>query len=198
MGNQPSSSASSSKRRSSSRPETTAERVKKVVGEVQEEIKRSVKKLDDDHPAAQLIDTVCGTSFFDDDASRGYRSGGRSSSFTAKTTTVRMDPERFRKMILTMIVPGAAVLIKVSNLSRILVSPITILINVTNPEVDERFPIVLIQKMRVVWILLQVAVLPCKSSHWRLALPSAVISPRQELVARLNTTKDSLSRAMLC
>lgn len=81
MGNQPSSSASSSKRRSSSRPETTAERVKKVVGEVQEEIKRSVKKLDDDHPAAQLIDTVCGTSFFDDDASRGYRSGGRSSSF---------------------------------------------------------------------------------------------------------------------
>eukprot|EP00934_Nitzschia_sp_Nitz4_P002055 Nitzschia sp. Nitz4//scaffold95_size97785//40770//43490//NITZ4_004665-RA/size97785-augustus-gene-0.98-mRNA-1//1//CDS//3329560466//2055//frame0 len=82
MGNQPSTPSSSGKRRSSrSGPETTAERVKKVVDEVHEEIKRSVKRLDDDHPAAALIDSMCGTGYFDDDASRGYRRG-RAASYS--------------------------------------------------------------------------------------------------------------------
>ena len=47
-----------------------AERVKKVMGEVQEEIKRTVKKLDDDHPAAQFFDSVCGGGYFDDERSQ--------------------------------------------------------------------------------------------------------------------------------
>lgn len=70
MGNQP-----SSRRKSRSTQESAAERVKKVVGDVQEEFRRSVKKLDDDHPAAQLIDSVCGGVLFDDEASSRYRGG---------------------------------------------------------------------------------------------------------------------------
>jgi hypothetical protein len=76
MGNQPSStnalsSSSSSKgtgSRTSKVPQRGAEaveRVKQVVGEVQEEIKKSVKKLDDDHPAAQFLDSVCGGGYFE-------------------------------------------------------------------------------------------------------------------------------------
>jgi hypothetical protein len=59
MGNTPSSSSSKSRRGRLS-PETAAERAKKVVVDIQEEFKKSVKKLDDDHPAAQLIDSICG------------------------------------------------------------------------------------------------------------------------------------------
>ena len=76
MGNQPSSS--SSKRRGSRKPQTAAEqaaeRAKRVVGDLQEGIKNSVKKLDDDHPAAQLLDHVCGTYYHDDDKYRNSRS----------------------------------------------------------------------------------------------------------------------------
>lgn len=76
MGNQP--STTSSKRRSSRKPQTTAEqaaeRAKRVVGDLQEGIKNSVKKLDDDHPAAQLLDHVCGTYYHDDDKYRNSRS----------------------------------------------------------------------------------------------------------------------------
>ena len=71
MGNTPSSSSSKSRRRRP--PESAAERAKKVVGELQEELKKSVKKLDEDHPAAQLIDSVCG-GYFDDDRYRHSRS----------------------------------------------------------------------------------------------------------------------------
>jgi hypothetical protein len=76
MGNQPSST--SSKRRGSRKPQTTAEqaaeRAKRVVGDLQEGLKNSVKKLDDDHPAAQLLDHVCGTYYHDDDKYRNSRS----------------------------------------------------------------------------------------------------------------------------
>mmetsp|Transcript_14157 Transcript_14157/g.34082 ORF Transcript_14157/g.34082 Transcript_14157/m.34082 type:complete len:908 (+) Transcript_14157:498-3221(+) len=67
MGNQTSSSSSSSKSRRNSRAaaEDAAERAKRVVGDIQEGFKASVKKLDDDHPAAQIIDSMCGT-YFDD------------------------------------------------------------------------------------------------------------------------------------
>ena len=86
MGNQPSSTSSSSKRRSSSRkPQTTAEqaaeRAKRVVGDLQEGIKNSVKKLDDDHPAAQLLDHVCG-SYYHDDGSSKYRSSRATSYYS--------------------------------------------------------------------------------------------------------------------
>jgi hypothetical protein len=43
------------------------------VGDLQEELKKSVKKLDDDHPAAQLIDSVCG-GYFDGGEYRHSRS----------------------------------------------------------------------------------------------------------------------------
>eukprot|EP00538_Stauroneis_constricta_P012599 CAMPEP_0119549234 /NCGR_PEP_ID=MMETSP1352-20130426/2981_1 /TAXON_ID=265584 /ORGANISM="Stauroneis constricta, Strain CCMP1120" /LENGTH=1195 /DNA_ID=CAMNT_0007594737 /DNA_START=594 /DNA_END=4181 /DNA_ORIENTATION=- len=72
MGNTTSTS-SSSRGRKGKAPETAAERAKKVVGDIQEEFKKSVKKLDDDHPAAQLIDSVCG-GYFDDDKYRQSRS----------------------------------------------------------------------------------------------------------------------------
>lgn len=75
MGNQP----SSSKRKG--RGETAAEKVKQVVGDAAKEIQRSVRKLDDDHPAAQFIDSVCGGGYYDDEASGRYRHHGRSSSF---------------------------------------------------------------------------------------------------------------------
>jgi hypothetical protein len=74
MGTTTSKPSSPDRRSSSSRgrrhsPETTADRARKVVGDLQEEFKNSVKKLDDDHPAAQLIDSVCGSygGYFDDD-----------------------------------------------------------------------------------------------------------------------------------
>jgi hypothetical protein len=81
MGNQPSSSSSSSKRRSgsgrsggtTSQTEQVAARAKRVVGDLHEGIKNSVKKLDDDHPAAQIIDHVCG-AYFDDEKYRHSRS----------------------------------------------------------------------------------------------------------------------------
>jgi hypothetical protein len=67
MGNQPSTTSSSSRsRRNRSAPETATERAKKVIGDLNEELKKSVKKLDEDHPAAQLIDNMCG-GYFDDD-----------------------------------------------------------------------------------------------------------------------------------
>mmetsp|Transcript_43831 Transcript_43831/g.49527 ORF Transcript_43831/g.49527 Transcript_43831/m.49527 type:complete len:1006 (+) Transcript_43831:244-3261(+) len=76
MGNQV--STSSSKKRSSRKPQTTAEqaaeRAKRVVGDLQEGIKNSVKRLDDDHPAAQLLDHVCGAYYHDDDKYRNSRS----------------------------------------------------------------------------------------------------------------------------
>ena len=55
------------------------ERVKKVVGDVQEEIKKSVKKFDEDHPAAQFLDTVCGGAgaYFDDTTSQNSVGAGR-------------------------------------------------------------------------------------------------------------------------
>ncbi len=75
MGNQPS---SSSRRRGSRKSQTTAEqaaeRAKRVVGDLQEGIKNSVKRLDDDHPAAQLLDHVCGTYYHEDDKYRNSRS----------------------------------------------------------------------------------------------------------------------------
>jgi hypothetical protein len=61
MGNQ--TSSTSSRKRS---PETATERARKAIGELNEELKKSVKTLDDDHPAAQLIDHVCG-GYFDED-----------------------------------------------------------------------------------------------------------------------------------
>jgi hypothetical protein len=64
-----SSSNNNNNRRHNKSPETTADRARKVVGDLQEEFKNSVKKLDDDHPAAQLIDSVCGGGYggyFDD------------------------------------------------------------------------------------------------------------------------------------
>ena len=67
MGNQQS---LSSKRRGSGKPQSTAEQAaetaKKVVGDLQEGIKKSMKNLDDDHPAAQLLDHVCGAHYHDD------------------------------------------------------------------------------------------------------------------------------------
>ena len=79
MGNQTSSSSSSPSktRRSSSsggrkaeQPQTAAdiaaERAKRVVGDLHEGIKNSVKKLDDDHPAAQFLDSMCGAFNFDE------------------------------------------------------------------------------------------------------------------------------------
>mmetsp|Transcript_9044 Transcript_9044/g.26814 ORF Transcript_9044/g.26814 Transcript_9044/m.26814 type:complete len:960 (-) Transcript_9044:126-3005(-) len=76
MGNQ--ASSPSSKQRGSRKPQTAAEqaaeRAKRVVGDLQEGIKNSVKKLDDDHPAAQLLDHVCGTYYHDDDKYRNSRS----------------------------------------------------------------------------------------------------------------------------
>jgi hypothetical protein len=72
MGNTPPSSSSSRRRRTSGAAQA-AERAKKVVGDIQEELKKSVKKLDDDHPAAQLIDSVCG-GYFDGGEYRHSRS----------------------------------------------------------------------------------------------------------------------------
>ena len=66
MGNTP---PSSSSRRRKSSSANAAERAKKVVGEIGEELKKSVKKLDEDHPAAQLIDQVCG-GYFDEEKYR--------------------------------------------------------------------------------------------------------------------------------
>mmetsp|Transcript_12152 Transcript_12152/g.28836 ORF Transcript_12152/g.28836 Transcript_12152/m.28836 type:complete len:979 (+) Transcript_12152:393-3329(+) len=69
---------SSTKGRGSRKPQTTAEqaaeRAKRVVGDLQEGLKNSVKRLDDDHPAAQLLDHVCGTYYHDDDKYRNSRS----------------------------------------------------------------------------------------------------------------------------
>ena len=66
MGNQPS---SRSNRRSSRSSRSGAERAKKVIHDLNDEFKRSLKdldaKLDDDHPASKLIDTVCGGYLYD-------------------------------------------------------------------------------------------------------------------------------------
>ena len=61
-------------------PETAAERAKHVAGEIRESLKESVQKLDEDHPAAQLIDTVCGGGYFEQPSTsqRKYRRGSRS------------------------------------------------------------------------------------------------------------------------
>lgn len=85
MGNQPSSSSKRKGRSGTTAAETAADKVKQVAGDVAKEIQRSVRKLDDDHPAAQFIDTVCGVTgggYYDDDASGNYhRHNGRSASF---------------------------------------------------------------------------------------------------------------------
>lgn len=79
MGNQSSTSSSSKRRSNSDRAGSTAQtehvtaRAKRVVGDLHEGIKNSVKKLDDDHPAAQLIDHVCGV-YFDDEKYKHSRS----------------------------------------------------------------------------------------------------------------------------
>ena len=66
MGNQPSSSEARARAQESTRQ--VAERVKQVVGEVQEEIRRGVKTLEEEnHPAAQFLDTVCGGGGYKDD-----------------------------------------------------------------------------------------------------------------------------------
>ena len=74
MGNQQS---SSSKRRGSRKSQSTAEqaaeRAKRVVDDLQEGIKKSVKNLDEDHPAAQLLDHVCG-AYYHEDRYRNSRS----------------------------------------------------------------------------------------------------------------------------
>lgn len=57
-----------------------AERAKRVVGDLQEGIKNSVKKLDDDHPAAQLIDHICGVHFEEEKYRDKYRDS-RSASY---------------------------------------------------------------------------------------------------------------------
>ena len=74
MGNQSSSSKNSSNRRKSNSgvAQEAAQRAKKVIGDLNEEIKKSVKKLDDDHPASVLIDTVCGAGFFSQESSKYY------------------------------------------------------------------------------------------------------------------------------
>lgn len=79
MGNQASTttSPSSDSRRRTRSPETATERAKKVIGDLNEELKKSVKTLDDDHPAAQLIDHVCG-GYFDE---KEYGRHSRSASF---------------------------------------------------------------------------------------------------------------------
>jgi hypothetical protein len=79
MGNQASTTSSSSSRRRSSKnaPDTPVEHAKKVVGDLHDQLKKSVKKLDEDHPAAQLIDSVCGGAFFDSDE-RYHNSRGES------------------------------------------------------------------------------------------------------------------------
>jgi len=86
MGNQPSST--SSKRRGSRKSQTTAEQAaehaKRVVGNLQEGLKKSVKKLDDDHPAAQLLDHVCGTYYHDDEKYRNSRSASYYSEETSE------------------------------------------------------------------------------------------------------------------
>ena len=69
---------------STSAAESATERAKKVFGEVQETLKISVKKLEEqDHPAAHLIDTVCGPYFDSRDTSRHNRKmrENRSASF---------------------------------------------------------------------------------------------------------------------
>lgn len=79
MGNQISTSSSSrgnssskSRRNSRAAAEDAAERAKRVVGDIQEGFKKTVKELDDDHPAAKIIDSMCGT-YFDDESRYRYR-----------------------------------------------------------------------------------------------------------------------------
>jgi uncharacterized protein YceK len=67
---------SSSVNVATSAAQSATQRAKKVFGDVQESLKSSVKKLEEqDHPAAHLIDTVCGP-YFD---SQGSSSGNRNS-----------------------------------------------------------------------------------------------------------------------
>ena len=65
--------------------ESATDRAKKVLGDVQESLKIGVKKLEDqDHPAAHLIDTVCGP-YFDSQGHSNHRNRkmreNRSASF---------------------------------------------------------------------------------------------------------------------
>jgi hypothetical protein len=73
-------SGSSGGRRSESAADLAAERAKRVVGDLQEGIKASVKKLDDDHPAAQFFDTMCGAYFEEEKYREKYRDS-RSASY---------------------------------------------------------------------------------------------------------------------
>lgn len=90
MGNQPSSTSSSSsptkkkgsrKSDSQTAADIATERAKRVVGDLQEGIKNSVKKLDDDHPAAQFIDHICGIHVFEEEKYRDKYRDSRSSSY---------------------------------------------------------------------------------------------------------------------
>ena len=74
MGNSPSKTSTSNRRTQS--PETATSRAKKLVGDMQSYVSTSVKKLDDDHPASQFFDSLCG-SVFEEDKLRS----GRSTSF---------------------------------------------------------------------------------------------------------------------
>ena len=97
MGNQPS---SRSGRRSSRSSRSNAERAKKVIHDLNDEFKRSLKdldaKLDDDHPASKLIDTVCGGYLYDhhrhdasyyseDQSTNGSRSLSEDDTFASRS-----------------------------------------------------------------------------------------------------------------
>jgi hypothetical protein len=87
----PSSTGRSSGRSRRHSPDTPADRARKVVGDLQEEFKNSVKKLDDDHPAAQLIDSVCGGygGYFDGDDRRKHESASFYSEDNSEVGSLR-------------------------------------------------------------------------------------------------------------
>ena len=78
-------SSSTKKNAAQTAAENATERAKKVFGDVQHSIQSSVKKLEEqDHPAAHLIDTVCGPYFDPHSSSRdkgGKMRDARSASF---------------------------------------------------------------------------------------------------------------------
>lgn len=75
--------------------ETATERAKKVFGEVQESLKISVKKLEEqDHPAAHLIDTVCGPIFDSRDNGRHNRKMRENRSASFYSEDVDSDDDR--------------------------------------------------------------------------------------------------------
>ena len=74
----------SSKSTAQSAAESATERAKKVLGDVQHSIQNSVKKLEEhDHPAAHLIDTVCGP-YFDPEGSSSRNNNNNKASKTMR------------------------------------------------------------------------------------------------------------------